>query len=209
MSRPANAVVPSDAPRRRSAVLQALGRLVLRLAGWRFQGDVPHIPKFVIIVAPHTSNWDFVVGVFAMFAKDLRVHWLGKDTLFRMPMNRPLRWLGGRPVKRDVPEGVVREVAATIVAESEFLLALAPEGTRKRVTEWRSGFYRVAESAHVPIVPVWLDYGRREIGIGAPLLPTGDLAGDLARLRALYSSRMARYPARFHDVNDSTTPEKS
>jgi 1-acyl-sn-glycerol-3-phosphate acyltransferase len=186
-----------DAPRRRSPLLRAVGAWLLRVAGWRFRGAVPRLPKFVFIVAPHTSNWDFIIGVAAMFAMDLRIHWLGKDSLFRGPMGRLLRWIGGRPVKRDVAEGVVRDVVATIAAEPEFILALAPEGTRQRVEEWRTGFYRVAEAAGIPIVPVWLDYSRREIGIGEPLTPSGALDTDLAALQALYSAAMARYPAQF------------
>ena len=114
---------------------RALGRLVLRIAGWTIAGDVPAEPKFVAIVAPHTSNWDFVIGVAAMFALDLRVRWLGKHTLFRWPLGWLLRALGGQPVRRDAPQGVVAEVADAIRAEPRFILALAPEGTRRRVEE--------------------------------------------------------------------------
>jgi 1-acyl-sn-glycerol-3-phosphate acyltransferase len=191
------AATPLDAPRRRSPFLRWVGRAALRAAGWRFNGEIPRAPKFVIIVAPHTSNWDFVVGVAAMFAQDLKIHWLGKESLFRGPAGRLLRSMGGRPVRREVSEGVVRDVAAAIRAEPEFILALAPEGTRKLVEEWRTGFYRVAEAAGVPILPVWLDYTRKEVGIGQLLAPSGALVTDVAALRGLYSAEMARYPAQF------------
>ena len=192
-----SAALPGDAPRRDSRTLRALGRAALRLAGWRIVGEVPRLPKFVIAVAPHTSNWDFPVGVAAMFALDLDVHWLGKDTLFRGPAGRVLRVLGGRPVNRHTPEGVVADVAAAMRAEPRFLLGLAPEGTRRRVAQWRTGFYRIAEAAGVPILPVWLDWGRREVGIGRLFWPRGDLEADVAELQALYAPAMARYPEKF------------
>ena len=184
-------------PRAHRPLCPALGRAALRLAGWTITGALPELPKYVIIVAPHTSNWDFPVGVAALFALDLEAHWFGKDSLFRAPMGTILRLLGGRPVHRETAEGVVAEMAAIVRAEPQFILALAPEGTRKRVDHWRSGFYRIAEAAGVPVVPVWFDWSRREIGIGAPVRPSGHLAGDLAALQALYRPEMARNPKGF------------
>jgi 1-acyl-sn-glycerol-3-phosphate acyltransferase len=188
---------PMGMPLRHSPALRALGRVALRLAGWRIVGELPSIPKFVIVVAPHTSNWDFPIGVAAMFALDLDVTWLGKDSLFRGPHARVLRWLGGRPVKRDAPEGLVAEVAAAVRDESRFILALAPEGTRRRVDQWKTGFYRIAEAAGVPIVPVWLDWQRHEIGIGHPLMPAGAMEAEVAALQSQYHPQMARHPEKF------------
>jgi 1-acyl-sn-glycerol-3-phosphate acyltransferase len=176
---------------------RALGRFVLRLGGWTIAGDVPPEPRFVAIVAPHTSNWDFFVGVAAMFALDLRVRWLGKHTLFWWPLGSLLRALGGWPVRRDSPQGVVAEVADAIRAQPRFILALAPEGTRRRVDEWRTGFYHIAERAGVPIVPVALDWGHRSIVVGEPVSPTGDAAREIAQLRAGYRADMARRPDAF------------
>jgi 1-acyl-sn-glycerol-3-phosphate acyltransferase len=170
---------------------------MLRLMRWRIVGEVPDIPKFVAIVAPHSSNWDFPVGVAVMFALDLRVHWFGKDSLFRGPAGAVLRALGGRPVKRDTAEGVVRQVAATLRSEPQFILALAPEGTRKRVARWRTGFYHIAQEARVPVVPVILDWSRREVGIGTPRWTTGDLVGEVNELQRGYRREMARYPSSF------------
>jgi len=178
-------------------VLTALGRAALRLAGWRIAGEVPPYPKFVAIVAPHTSNWDFFIGIAVIFALDLRVGWLGKHTIFRGPWGRLLRALGGRPVRRTAAEGVVAEVAELIRGEPRFILGLAPEGTRSRVDHWRTGFYRIAEAAGVPIVPVWLDFSRREIGLGEALTPTGDVDADVRRLQAVYRPEMARHPHLF------------
>jgi 1-acyl-sn-glycerol-3-phosphate acyltransferase len=188
---------------------RALGRFVLRIAGWTIAGDVPAEPKFVAILAPHTSNWDFFIGVAAMFALDLRVRWLGKHTLFRWPLGRLLRALGGQPVRRDAPQGVVAEVADAIRAEPRFILALAPEGTRRRVAEWRTGFYRIAERAGVPIVPVTLDWGHREIAIGEPEYPTGNATRDIDRLRARYRADMALRPEAFVPSRDAALPPKT
>ena len=182
---------------KRSTIGMILGRSALALAGWRIVGVAPPLPRFVAIVAPHSSNWDFFVGLAARFALGLDVHWLGKHTLFRWPLGPILLRLGGRPVRRDAPEGAVAAAAAMMCAEPRFVLALAPEGTRRRVAQWRTGFYRIAESAGVPIVPVAMDWSRREITLGEPLTPTGDLAADLAALQARYRPEMARYPECF------------
>jgi 1-acyl-sn-glycerol-3-phosphate acyltransferase len=182
---------------KRNPLLRALGRFYLRGGGWRIRGRVPTEPKFVAIVAPHTSNWDFVVCVAAMFALGLRIQWFGKDTLFRWPLGWLLRALGGLPVRRDTAKGVVSEIADTIRTQRRFILALAPEGTRSHVAEWRTGFYHIAEQAGVPIVPVALDWGQREIAIGDPVRTAGDPAREIARLRARYSVEMALHPEGF------------
>lgn len=170
---------------------------MLRVSRWRIVSEAPREPKFVAIVAPHTSNWDFLVGVAVMFTLDLDVHWFGKDSLFRWPLGPILRRLGGRPVARDTAQGVVAEIATAVRAEPQFILALAPEGTRKRVRAWRTGYYRIAEEADIPIVPVWLDWSRREVGIGAPFRATGGMERDRAALQSLYRPEMARDPSRF------------
>ncbi len=177
--------------------LRAIGRLAMRLIGWRFAGDLPALPKFVLIVAPHTSNWDFIIGVAAKFALELEVHWFGKDSLFRGPLGAVMRIIGGRPVKRETSEGVVAEVAAMFNAEERFILALAPEGTRKRVESWRTGFYHIARAAGVPIVPVAFDWSRRQIIINRPFEPTGDTERDMASLRSMYRPEMAYEPRNF------------
>ena len=170
---------------------------MMRLTRWTFVGALPELPKFVIIVAPHTSNWDFLAGLWPLFALDLRAHWFGKDTLFRPPLGFLLRLINGRPVRRDSPDGVVAETAAVVRAEPQFVLAIAPEGTRKAVEHWRTGFYRIAEGAEVPIVPVMFDWGRREIRIAAPFYPTGNIDADVAAMQRLYRPEMARHPDGF------------
>jgi 1-acyl-sn-glycerol-3-phosphate acyltransferase len=173
-------------PRKRNAVTKWLSRAALRAAGWSFRGGFPDAPKFVAAVAPHTSNWDFVVGVLGRRALGLDAHFLGKHTLFKPPLGPLMRWLGGTPVRRDVPGGAVRQVAETIRAHDQFVLGLAPEGTRRRVDAWRTGFYYIALEAGVPIAPVAFDYGRKQIVAGPPLVPSGDLEADLAVLQRFF-----------------------
>jgi 1-acyl-sn-glycerol-3-phosphate acyltransferase len=183
---------PPPVPARNNPLLRFIGHTGLRIWGWQFVGELPPLSKFIIIVAPHTSNWDFPLGVLAMFALDLRLHWFGKDSLFTSPLGWLFRVLGGRAIHRDRREGVVSAMAASIRAEEKFLLALAPEGTRKHVDHWRTGFYHIAVAAGIPIVPVWFDWTTKRIGIEAPVDPTGDMTADIRRLQALYRPEMAR-----------------
>lgn len=179
-------VLPPSLPRRGNAFSRWLGRTLLALGGWRIEGEVPDRPKLVAIVAPHTSNWDFVLGIAAVFALGLRVRFLGKHTLFRPPLGWLMRWLGGTPVVRETPQGAVADAADMIRREERVLLGIAPEGTRTRGTPWRSGFYNIALAAQVPILPVAFDGAARAVRLFPPLEPGGDYAADLARLQAHY-----------------------
>ena len=178
--------LPSSLPRRGNRFSKFAARTLLTLAGWRVAGEFPDRPKLVAIVAPHTTNWDFVVGILAVFALGLRVRFLGKDTLFRPPLGWLMRWLGGTPVVRDTPQGAVGDAAEMIAREDKVLLGIAPEGTRTRGTPWRSGFYNIALAARVPILPAAFDYHRKALRLFPLFEPTGDYAADLARLQALY-----------------------
>jgi 1-acyl-sn-glycerol-3-phosphate acyltransferase len=189
--------IPLGYPRRGSRFGPRLARALLAFAGWRVAGALPACPRFVVIEAPHTSSWDFIFAVLAMFATDLRVSWLGKHTIFRFPLGPVLRWLGGEPVDRAAPERAVAAAIERFRERPQWVLGLAPEGTRRRVAHWKSGFHRIAVGAGVPIVPVWIDYQKREVGIGAPFSPGPDEAADVAALRALFRKEMARHPERF------------
>ena len=178
--------LPSSLPRRGNRFSKLAARMLLTLAGWRVEGEFPDRPKMVAIVAPHTTNWDFVVGILAVFAMGLGVRYLGKDALFRPPLGALMRWLGGTPVVRDTPQGAVGEAAAMIAREDKVLLGIAPEGTRTRGTPWRSGFYNIALAARVPILPAAFDYHRKALRLFPLFEPSGDYAADLARLQALY-----------------------
>jgi 1-acyl-sn-glycerol-3-phosphate acyltransferase len=151
--------------------------------GWRIDGDIPDLPKMVLIVAPHSSNWDFIVGVAAKVAMRLRVKFLGKDALFRFPLGILMRYLGGIPVDRSAANEVVSSVVAQFGRRQRMLLAIAPDGTRRPVARWRTGFYHIARGAGVPILPVAFDWGSKTIRIGELFSPTGDLDADLTLLR--------------------------
>jgi 1-acyl-sn-glycerol-3-phosphate acyltransferase len=163
----------------------ALARAVLRLAGWRVVFRGLPAKQGVVVVYPHTSNWDFVVLVLAKWAVGLPVTFWGKDTLFRWPLfGRWLRWLGGLPVARHTPQGAVGQMVQAMMAAREqghfMWLGLSPEGTRQRTEGWRTGFYRVAVQAHVPVGLAVLDFGRREVRVEKFWCLSGQSAADMA-----------------------------
>lgn len=177
----------AEVPRRGSRLLPWVGRAVLALLGWRIVGEVPNVPKFVIAVAPHTSNWDFVVGVAAMFALDFRLAFLGKHTLFAPPFGAAMRWLGGIPVDRTSPHGIVAESVAGFAAVEQRVLVVAPEGTRRKVARYKPGFLHIARGAEVPVVMAALDYGRRQVALGPWFTPGPDTDADLDRVMAHFA----------------------
>jgi 1-acyl-sn-glycerol-3-phosphate acyltransferase len=176
-----------NVPRRGGALRAAIGRGMLRLFGWRIGGGPPDVAKCVVIAAPHSSNRDFFLGIAAVFALRLDAHFIGKAELFRGPLGPVMRWLGGLAVDRRHPEGVVEQVVEMFKARDRLMLAVAPEGTRKPVARWKSGFYRIAVGAGVPIVPGYFDNGRRLVGFGNAFHPSGDAEADIAALRAFYA----------------------
>ena len=173
--------------------MRAVGRAALRLLGWSIEGEIPDRPKFVIAVAPHTSNWDFIVGVAAMFALDLKLAFLGKHTLFRGPFGIVMRWLGGIPVDRSSPHGVVGDAVAEFERSDARLLAIAPQGTRKPTRRFRSGFLHIARGARVPIILATLDWGARVVRFGPPFEQSDDLEADLRRVEAFYAGVRGRF----------------
>ncbi|MFL6574172.1 MAG: lysophospholipid acyltransferase family protein, partial [Burkholderiales bacterium] len=178
--------LPPSLPRRGNGFSRWLGRSALALSGWRIEGEFPDRPKLVAIVAPHTSNWDFVLGISAVFALGLSVRFLGKHTLFYPPLGWLMRWFGGTPVVREAPQGAVAQAVSMIEAERAVVLGIAPAGTRTRDTPWRSGFYRIAHAARVSILPVAFDGERRAIRLFPPFETSGDYEADLLRLMAIY-----------------------
>jgi 1-acyl-sn-glycerol-3-phosphate acyltransferase len=169
-------------------------RVLLHAAGWRLVLEVPPLDKAVVVFYPHTSNWDFVIGLLARYALNVPVTWAGKDNLFRGPFAALWRRLGGIPVNRREHTGFVGQMVDAFASADRMLLAIAPEGTRRRTDYWKSGFYRVALGARVPLVLAFIDFGRREVGVGAAIVPTGDAALDFARLAAFYSGKKGRHP---------------
>ena len=178
-------------------------RSLLALAGWRVEVTLPPGPKCVIAVYPHTSNWDFFVGYLAKLAAGLPLHFVGKHTIFRWPLGPVLRRMGGIPVDRSAPAGLLPQLLREMEARPWMWLAIAPEGTRAKVDRWKSGFYRLAVAAKVPIGLAYIDYAARVVGLTTYLAPTGDEEVDLARIRAAYAGKVGKRPElageiRFH-----------
>ena len=175
--------------------MSALAQRLLRGCGWTLRYTPPPTPKSVVIFYPHTSNWDFPLGLLARAATGLRVSWVGKHTLFSGPLGPLMRALGGIPIDRGTRTGLVEQLTAEFAQRQSFHVAIAPEGTRSRSDHWRTGFYRLALAAGVPVGLGFFDYPRREIGIEHWLTMSGDTASDLARIAACYAGRQGLNPA--------------
>ena len=156
--------------------------------------DDPLTRRYVLVVAPHTSNWDFPLGLLAAWALDLKANWIGKHTLFRGPMGPVMRALGGIPVDRGSASDLVDEMADRFAASDHLVLAMAPEGTRSTSDHWKTGFWRIARGAGVPIALAYLDYGRREVGLGGAFMPSDARDADFARIAAFSAGRPGLRP---------------
>lgn len=172
----------------------SVARRLLAAFGWKLVVTPPTVPKAVIIFYPHTSNWDFVIGILARSAIALPVHFAGKDSLFHWPFRTLFKRLGGIPINRQQRANQVAQLAAEFGKHDSFYLAIAPEGTRRRTAAWRSGFYRLALAARVPVGLAFIDYPKREIGIMGTLALSGDEAADLAMISEAYAGRIGKHP---------------
>ncbi len=171
-----------------------IGRMGLQLTGWDVEGDIPAGGKWVIIGAPHTTNWDFFLGLAVSYVFRMKVSWMGKHTLFRWPLGRIMRGLGGIPVDRENPQGVVEQIAGRLRDSSRLAILLTPSGTRRKREYWRSGFYRIALAAQVPILCGYLDYTRKKACLSLSFIPTGNVTSDMDRIRAFYEGVQGKYP---------------
>jgi 1-acyl-sn-glycerol-3-phosphate acyltransferase len=176
-------------------VLRPLYLFCFWLLGWKIVGSFPpELKKYVVAVGPHTSNWDFVVGLAARSILRLQhAKFLGKSQLFRPPFGWLFRALGGYPVERTKSQDMVDQVAAIIKSHDTFILAVAPEGTRRKVDRLRTGFYYIARAAGIPVIPVGFDFGRKAVIIGDPIWPTA-IENDMATLVAFFAGVKGRNP---------------
>lgn len=195
MSKPEPVVpaIPPSLPRvKPNAFVRWLGRTILRLGGWRIRGPLPDLARAVVIAAPHSSNWDGLWGLAAKMALGVEARILGKDKLFWWPLGAVLRRLGVVPLDRSSPQGTVGQAVAMIRDSQRIWFALAPEGTRKPVQKWKSGFIRIARMAQVPIVPAYFHYPEKVIGFGTPFHTSGDDVADMAAIRQWYRPWVGR-----------------
>ena len=166
----------------------------MRVLGWDIDGQMPDLPKFVIIVVPHTSNWDFFVGLSCDLALDMNASWLAKHSIFKGPWGGLLKSLGGIPIDRRSAHNVVAQVADEFRRRDQLVLAVTPEGTRKKVASWKSGYWHIAREANVAIVPVGLDYRRRAAVIGEPRYATDVIENDEAVFKAFFDTITPKRP---------------
>lgn len=178
---------PENMPRSHHKFWGFVGRIVLQLLGWKYEGELPNFKKAVVIVAPHTSNWDFVLGMAAKMTVGLKANWLGKDAIFVGPAAILFTSWGGIPVERMDPHDLVAQVASEFDQREKMWLGLSPEGTRKHVDNWKTGFWHIAKTADVPIQTVAFDYTRRTLIIGKAFIPSDDKLADIASIRQYFS----------------------
>ncbi|MBK8984755.1 MAG: lysophospholipid acyltransferase family protein [Chloroflexi bacterium] len=180
-------------PRRGGPLARSFARLTMRLFGWKIEGTVPNTDKMLIIGAPHTSNWDWILVMFTAYALGVRISWMAKHTLFKKPFGGIMRWLGGVAVDRRAKNGTVDQAISSFKEREKLVLCITPEGTRGKVREWRRGFYHIAQGADVPVVVAAFDYGRKSVRFGPTFKPSGDLEADLPIIKSFYDGVVARH----------------
>lgn len=174
---------------------------VLRLCGWQVEGKKPSEPKYVLIAAPHTSNWDFPYTLMICFAMRLDVYWMGKASLFPPFFGAVSRWMGGIAVDRARAGNLVQGTVNAFNDNQKLTVIVPPEGTRNKVTHWKTGFYYIAHGAGVPIALGYLDFKRKAGGIGKLFYPTGDIEKDMKVIQEFYAGISGKNPKQFDPEN--------
>lgn len=187
-------IVPERIPRRGPQWLSKLAQMGFEKRGWQARGEMVDSAKSLLAVAPHTSNWDFFIGLFVVFALKLDISFLGKHTIFKPPLGSLMRWLGGIPVERSRAHGLVEQVGDKIRQSSTVLLAIAPEGTRSPIYPWKTGFLRIAASAGIPVQLIGLDYQHKHVVFGPVIQPGGDVDQQMQTIYAFYATVTGKYP---------------
>jgi 1-acyl-sn-glycerol-3-phosphate acyltransferase len=189
--------------------LRWLARRWLRQSGWRIDASTPLTPPCVLIGAPHTSNWDFILLVVAILDLELDVRWMGKHTLFRFPFGALMRWLGGLPIDRTrTGTNVVAQTVAAFTARPDLIVCIPPEGTRRKVTRWRTGFYHIALGAGVPIVMAGVDGAGKTLRILGAYRPTGAKDRELGEIQQYYRGYRGLRPGNAMDLDAGENPDR-
>ena len=192
--------IPQSFRANRPNFVQWLGRSLLSFLGWKVLGEIgeEHTNKnLVVIVAPHTSNWDGILGVAAIAGLDARISFIGKDTAFKYGLGAFLKYMGGIPIDRSNPGGVINDAIEKIKKMNGTLLGMAPEGTRSKVEAWKTGFLRIAEGIDAKIIPASIDFATKEILLGKVFVPSGDNKKDIRDLQDYYKVFTARHPEKY------------
>ena len=187
-------ILCKEIPRRGNKFSQWLGKTVLKLMGWRYSGTFPCSSKLIIVVAPHTSNWDFVIGIAVVFYLRLKISFFGKHSIFIPPFDRILRRLGGIPIERSSKNGVVDDMASKMKEAESMILALSPEGTRSPISPWKTGFLHIAHKANVPVLMVAFNYKKKLIEFGPTHNISDNTQHELNRIYQHYDKVQGKYP---------------
>ena len=171
-----------------------VGLTTLNLLGWKVVGQLPNKPKFVAAVAPHTSNWDFVVAIAAVLAMNLRIRFMGKKNIFVWPFTMVLKSWGGIAIDRQAKQGVVDQMVKQFQQSEQLVLGISPEGTRKKTSQWKSGFLHIAYQANVPVVPISLDFSKKELRFHQEVEISSNIERELVKFKAIFSDICAKNP---------------
>ena len=189
--------IPERFLAQRNRLLSYVGTCLLSVTGWKVTGQIPDMKKLLVILAPHTSNWDFVYGMAMVLSLKMKIYWLGKHSIFKKGVTRLLKSLGGIPVNRNDSKNIINDVLDIANREGGILIGLSPEGTRKKAEKWKSGFLRMAQSMECPILLVAIDYPSKEISFRELFYPTGDNQRDIEYLKKYYKDFMGKIPEHF------------
>ncbi|MFO0948125.1 MAG: lysophospholipid acyltransferase family protein [Planctomycetota bacterium] len=181
-------------------MLKLLAKGFLRWNGWEPEGELPPERSFVLVSAPHTSNWDFVYLLALASVYGIRLRWIGKHTLFMWPFGGLMRFLGGVSIDRRSRQNMVEQVCEAFRTRPDLIIAVPPEATRSRAEHWKTGFYYMALGAKVPIVLGFLDYKRRRGGFGPSFHPSGDIDADMKKIRDFYQNITGKHPEHFGPI---------
>jgi 1-acyl-sn-glycerol-3-phosphate acyltransferase len=168
-------------------------RTALSILGWKTKGRMPDIKRFILVAAPHSSNWDFVYFLLIIFKFQIPVHWIAKESMFFWPFTGLLKRLGGIPIDRSEKGNLVAAMVDTFDTADRLIITIAPSGTRKKVIHWKTGFYQIASQANIPIVLGFVDYKNKTGGIGPVIFPTSDRAADMLAIKKFYADKSGKY----------------
>lgn len=181
-------------------IMRAISRLILRMFGWKLDEGLPSHQRYVLIGYPHTSNWDFVLGMLARWAMDMPLNWVAKESMFWGPLRPVFIAMGGVPLNREKTTGFIAKNIELFNQRENFVLGIMPEGTRSKTDHWKSGFYYIADGANVNIVLAYLDYKNKILGVGEVIEPSGDIDADFERIKAFYADKSGRFPEKQSDM---------
>ena len=180
--------IPEHLRANRPKILKFIGSILMKITGWKWRGHFPKDERGGLVIGPHTSNWDFVVAMFALLSLDIHIHWIGKHSIFKKGFRRILRKMGGIPVNRANPAALKKEIQAITLKYKGFIIGVAPEGTRRKVTRLKTGFLRIAKQTNSKIMLAGLDFSNKTIELGEFFIPSNDKEKDLVVIQRYFSN---------------------